>query len=176
MTVNITPVVHNALGIKTEGFKKKEEILDMFNTIEEYIAVLEDAKKAVRAKMFSVADKSEEKDDKGSAYIRLANGFGWKKEARNPAPKVNYEKALELFKSKKLTHRITIKKTIEEDKMERAISILESTAPDFVKKQEVIEDSEIETAFIQGEITDGELSSVVEKGEVTYALKMIKPK
>lgn len=174
--INVVPVVFSALGIKTTEFKTKQEILEMFNTIESYIGILEDAKKDVRAKMFEVAENKGEKDEKGSSFIRLPNGMGWKKEARNPAPVVNYEEAMALLKRKGLNHRITLKKEIDEAKMDRVISLLENTAPEFVVKQEIVEDSDIEQAFIQQELTDEEFSSIVVKGQPTYALKMIKPK
>lgn len=175
-TINMTPVVHSALGIKTEGFKTKEELLEMFMTIGNYMGILEEAQKTLRAKMFEVADKKGEHDEKGSSFIKMANGFGWKKEARNPAPQINYEGAMALMKGKGLNHRITIKKTIIEDKMDRVISLLENTAPEFVNNEEIVEDDDIEQAFIQQEISDEEFSSIVTKGAPTYALKMIKPK
>jgi hypothetical protein len=175
-TVNLTPIVYAALGIKVDGFKTKQEILDMFNLLKAHEEIIKDAQSKLRDKMFEVAEKAGEKDEKGSTFMRLPNGLGWKKEARNPAPVVNYEAAMELMRKKGLNHRITLKKTIDEAKMDRVISLLENTAPDFVTKQEVVEDEDIEKAFIEQEITDAEFSSIVTKGQPTYALKMIVPK
>lgn len=175
--MDIKPVVYAALGLtRIDTLDSQDKILEQFRAVKGYIELLEDYQKGLRIKMFEVAEQVGDKDEKGSSFVKMDNGFGWKKEARTPAPKVIPEKALDLMKYKGLNHRITIQKDIVEEQKDRVISLLENTAPELVKHTEIVNDSDLETAFINQEISDAELKGVIEQGTTTYALKMIEPK
>lgn len=173
--MDMKPVVYAALGLKGD-VQDSKGLLEQLRSVNAYMEILEEYKKQLRVKMFEVAESEGTHDEKGSSYMKFDNGFGWKKEARTPQPKVDKEKALDLMKYKGLNHRITVVKDIVEEQKDRVISLLENTAPELVVTSEIVDDSDLETAFINQEITDSELKSVITQGETSYALKMIEPK
>ena len=162
--------VLSVLGIETEiDNLGTEEIFRNLRRIKELSDVLKNHEKLLRDKAFETAEKVGEQDDKGSFFVRLPNGDWFKKEARTSI-KIKTDEAVSLLAQKGLNDRLT---PVLDDLDPRVVyNTIKEVNPAMVQGIKfTVDDSELEQAYYQGEISDEELQALVER-KVTYALKL----
>lgn len=162
--------VLSVLGIETEiDNLGTEEIFRNLRRIKELSDVLKNHEKLLRDKAFETAEKVGEQDDKGSFFVRLPNGDWFKKEARTSI-KIKTDEAVSLLAQKGLNDRLT---PVLDDLDPRVVyNTIKEVNPAMVQGIKfTVDDSELEQAYYQGEISDEELQALVER-TVTYALKL----
>ena len=162
--------VLSVLGIAVDvDDLSSEEIFKNLRRLKELGEVIKKHEKVLREKAFETAEKEGEQDDKGSFFVRLPSGEWFKKEARTSV-KVKTDEAVNLLAQKGLNDRLT---PVLDDIDPRVIyENIKRINPALVQGITfTVDDSELEQAYYQGEITDQELQSLVNR-TVTYALKL----
>jgi hypothetical protein len=169
MSVKDTAVL-SVLGIETDIENlNTDDIFKNLRRIKELGEVLKNHEKVLRDKAFESAEQVGEQDDKGSFFVRLANGDWYKKEARTSV-KVKTDEAVSLLAQKGLNDRLTPVLNDLDPKV--VYNTLREVNPALVQGIEfTVNDAELEQAYYQGEISDEELQSLVER-TITYALKL----
>lgn len=174
---NKTDYILEALGLKVEGKElSAEEIGKVFKDFKEAKKVLDDyEKKTLKPYFFSGAENFGEETESGGHKVVLPDGTGWEKQAR-VSVSVNNEASLELMKQKKLYEHITRDEFVSDENMEAVVNFLKSEGRgDLLTVEESVNQSDLEQAYLNGNVTDEELSELITR-KVTYALVEIKPK
>lgn len=164
------------LGLKVDGKELSvEEIGQVFKNFKETKKILDDyEKKTLKPYFFSGAENFGYATENGGYKVVLADGTGWEKQAR-VSVKVDNDKAVELMKQKHLYEYVDTKETISPDNMEAVIDVLKSVGrADLIQSEEFVEHSSLEQAYLNKQISDDELGSLIER-KTTFALVEVKP-
>lgn len=171
-----TKAILEILGINVEGKElTKEEMGEVFRRFREVKKAISDYEKSTLKPLFFKGAESFGTVTKNGGYrVELEDGYGWEKQARVKVT-VDEEKALQLLKEKNLLEYIEQRKYIHEEKMDLVIKFLEQSGrEDLIEVEEHVPESYLEQAYLNEQITDSELGSII-KRKVTYALVEVKP-
>lgn len=174
---NMTTVLMKAVGLPDpKTIKTPELATSSVQRWKELESAMKEFKPDFTEALFDLAEAKGVVDEKGNATLTLKNGYGYKKEVRQSVS-VDQEAAVQLFKDKGKLLYVQKKHVLKEG---ADLSLLAASLPDTIRARffddvEVVNDSELESAFFNGVITDKEFSSLVVK-KVTNALKFIEPK
>ena len=161
------------LGLDSDpSSKSNEQLLDDILKIDEAKKVLDDYYKKAKDILFKVAEEEGEADDKGSLTVTLPNGMWFKKEAR-VSMSIDEDKVKELNEQKSLSFVSRVPE-INRNYIHEAVELLEKQLPEAIEDFIFEVDEEgLEQAYANGEITDDELKSIIDR-KVSYALKKCK--
>lgn len=135
--------------------------------------IVKEYKKELRLKMFDIAEKTVDPDEKGSYKVRFEDGAGFKKEARTRVT-INEDKAKELAEKKGIDITRPQPKPTRQLTKEEAEELEQKFAGAF-DIEEKVDENLLEQAYLNGELSDDEFEELVNK-KVNYALRKYKPK
>lgn len=169
-------VILSAMGIKLDEEMTPEKINEVFRNFKEAKKILDDyEKKTLRPFLFQSAEQLGEQTESGGYKVLLEDGTGWEKQAR-VSVKVDNEKAIGLLNEKHLAEYIDKRDYVTEDNMDKAVEVLKSIGRyDLIATEETVSNNSLEQLYLEGKISDDELSSIIER-KVTYALVEVKPR
>jgi hypothetical protein len=173
---NKTDYILEALGLNIKGKElTAEEIGEVFKNFKDIKKTLDDyEKKELKPYFFEGAEQFGTRTDSGGHRVVLPDGTGWEKQAR-VSVSVDQEKAVELMADKKLHEYIEKEDFIPAENLEKVINIIKAEGrEDLLKTKESVEESSLEQAYLNKQITDDELSELITR-KVTYALVAVKP-
>lgn len=165
------------LGLDIEGKElEPQEVASLFKHFKLIEKTIKDfGTKVLRPYFFKGAEEFGEETKSGGHRYVGEDGYGWEKQARVKVT-VDDDKALELLKEKRLYEFIDVEETISEDTLEEVIKVLKQIGrEDLISKDEKVSHESLEQLYLNGKITDEELSDIVDR-KVTYALVEVKPK
>lgn len=165
------------LGLDIEGKElEPQEVASLFKHFKLIEKTIKDyGTKVLRPFFFKGAEEFGEETQSGGHRYVGEDGYGWEKQARVKVT-VDDDKALELLKEKRLYEFIDVEETISEDTLEEVIKVLKQIGrEDLISKDEKVSHESLEQLYLNGKITDEELSDIIDR-KVTYALVEVKPK
>lgn len=160
-------------GLRSDilGSDNPRVVFDEYMDADDRKAIIEEYVSLLRERLFELAVKYGVSDDKGSSTVMFTDGKWFKKEARTSVS-IDKDKLRELANQKGLNLIKYIPK-IKKDCEEEALAILATHYGELMELDEVVDESELQQAYMDGAIDDDEFGSIVSK-KVNYALKKSK--
>lgn len=167
-------VILSVMGVNIGEEMTAEKINEVFRNFKEAKKILDDYEKnTLKPFLFQSAEQLGQVTESGGNKVVLPDGTGWEKQAR-VSVSVDQEKAIGLLTEKHLPEYIDRKEYVTTEDMEKAVEVLKSVGRfDLIAMDESVSNESLEQAYLQGQITDDELGSIISR-KVTYALVEVK--
>ena len=147
-----------------------EEAYAFFQRVSAIEKLVAGIREQTRLRMFELAEKEGEADDKGSFTVKFADGTGYQKQAR-VSMKLLTDKTIQYLKDNNIDGILEIvqKPKTDADHLEELVKLLEEVRPDLLEKEEVINEDRLNEAVLNEVIPMDDFKELVER-KTTFAL------